>query len=570
MRTIPHTIQKNRIYHFKRRVPSDVLHSPEFAGKPIFQKSLRTKDRATALRLAANESQAFDALVEIARDRKASVVGDASKSPPPIILSGEAPSEMMMGEMAREVYAEAVGRNSTHRDFDLTKNDPGHTQVGFFGGITYETWMTRIDELADPRNADTVWRANRKLKEFGFALDVKSDEFLRLCGKIAQAERAAIEKVLSGPSASDFDEPMTQAKSAGGGGAYKLSDAIALYEKLHPENSAMLKKLSSAGRAWQQLIGIDHFAAITTATVYEFADMLDKLPSSASDRFPNLSFIEAIKANQERKTPYTTLAPKTIKAGYLGPLQAAVSIAVERELIDKNPFYRVKVPGSGDISSKRRPFRIHELNLIFQHPIYTGCASVHRRNTPGSEIIKNEYYWPALIALFSGLRAEEIADMQLAHIKTTFDNGPPHFQVKGTKSRAGIRDVPFHPRLFDVGLGAYIEELRVKGETRLFPNWDSSGSKSKSSGRPVRNFNDRVVDRKTFDAPFPTFHCFRQTLRLELEKANFPAGMRRVTMGHRLENMDRNYLKPQIQDTYEPFCAAIRFDGLKIEHLIKK
>lgn len=572
MHPIPHTIQKNDTYQFKRRVPKDVRAHPVFGGKEFVQFSLKTKDRTEAALKAAQALERFEKQVQDARagSRPAHMVAGSRAASNSVSLSPE-----VITLLAKEYAREFDLKHERISDYQLKVSDeqsanPSQTFMGFAGGITFETWNQRLKELENPLNEETKFKARRKLAEVAPSLNEDHPDFERLCFAFAAAEKEAILRLVDEPVPNPRYIGDTSSASGTTNGTYRLSDALALYRRLNPDNTAMLKKLNSAERAWKDLSGNDLLQMISKGQVYEFVDLLKLVPVNATERFPKQSLKDAITLNNQREAPYPTLAMKTIKAGYLSPLQAAVNLALDRELIQTNPFLGIRIRGATETIERRRAFKLYELNHILDHPIYSGCSSRYRRNSPGNLIIKDHYYWPALIALFSGLRAEEVGNLEVSDIRLDESKHPPHIQVRGTKTAAAVRAVPLHPTLVDLGFTKYVERIRKDGHALLFPDWKVTAGKSKSSGRPIRNFNECVVDKEFFEPPYPTFHCFRQTLRSELERAAFPEGMRKVIMGHQLPDMDQHYLKLTIDDTYPLFIEAVKYDGLELEKLRRR
>ena len=60
---------------------------------------------------------------------------------------------------------------------------------------------------------------------------------------------------------------------------------------------------------------------------------------------------------------------------------------------------------------------IDALKELFETPIWTGCQSEHRRSKPGTHIIRDENFWLPLIAVFSGMRQEEICQLRLEDVR---------------------------------------------------------------------------------------------------------------------------------------------------------
>jgi integrase len=109
------------------------------------------------------------------------------------------------------------------------------------------------------------------------------------------------------------------------------------------------------------------------------------------------------------------------------------------------------------------PFTLEQLKTIFGAPEYA----------PGAK--RDGQFWFPLIALFSGLRLNEIA--QLAADDVAERDGVPVILVrpdpdagKRVKSKAAVRVVPIHPELVRIGFLDHAAKIKEAGQARLFPD----------------------------------------------------------------------------------------------------
>jgi integrase len=557
---VSYTILRGDTYHFKLRVDDRLRRIPEFASKDFIQFSLKTKDSRVAFDLAAkHHAKITKQLAEFERrGRSATMAVPPIGLPAAKVLDGDA----ILFE-AQRFEDSFFRRLSFDDDYHLEQNE-GRSDFGYVGGLMIETWRDRLQELEDPENDETVRKAERIISAGGYV--ITADEDLALVAALADTERASIEKLLR----LSHEERLSIRLRALAGKtetprAVTVGEIVQNYRDRHPDNEAMLKKLEPALVAWRQLTKTENASRISASTLRSFAYDLAKVPARYQDRFKGMTLPEAIAANAKLPEPFPTLAVKTIRDGYLGPLKTAFSTAKKDELIQSNPFADAGLPTVGRATDRKRAFRTHELNLIFQHPIWTGCKGPSARNTPGKVIIRDHYFWPPLISLFSGMRAEEIADFELTNI--LLDHTIPHFDAKGTKTENAKRLIPIHPRLIEIGFDDYVRQLKREGHTRLFPHWPKPKSKSRSCGACQRNFNEHVISEDNFDRPTPSFHSFRKTVRTEMERRGMPEGYRKVLLGHSPVGMDKHYLDPELADYSDKFIAAVQYDGLDLKHL---
>ncbi len=256
----------------------------------------------------------------------------------------------------------------------------------------------------------------------------------------------------------------------------------------------------------------------------------------------------------------------------LGFLRAAFQTAVDDDLLESNPFIGVKVSASkydkqsGKQSKKRLPFSISELNNIFTGPVYQ--PGFKPRPSLGSAC-----YWLPPMALFSGARLEELAQLHVSDVIFEPEHGY-YFRISEStereqevKNENSIRNVPVHPMLVEMGFIKYVKQC--KGG-RLFPalRKDSYGILSTS----YSTWFGKYLDSLGITDESRVFHSFRHCF-VELCKVNvltIPAEVREATVGHLSAKMiEMVYglalypLAPQVSA-----MKLVKYPGLELAHLM--
>jgi integrase len=120
-----------------------------------------------------------------------------------------------------------------------------------------------------------------------------------------------------------------------------------------------------------------------------------------------------------------------------------------------------------------------------------------------------------LLAYFTGCRLGELAQLHLEDFKENEGIWVIDINTKGdkgVKTTSSIRQVPIHSFLLkDLSLLSYVEYLRSKGETRLFPELHH---RRDGYGQTVSKWFSRYRDRCGVDGKGgrKVFHSFRHTL----------------------------------------------------------
>lgn len=166
-------------------------------------------------------------------------------------------------------------------------------------------------------------------------------------------------------------------------------------------------------------------------------------------------------------------------------------------------YLKTKKEDLGSSESKEKEgFTSEELKKIFTAKAY--LEGTYSRSAD---------YWIKLIALFTGARLSEIAQLELDDIKQV--TGTWCFDInedgddKSIKKKTSKRVTVIHEQLIKLGIIDYVNLMRKKKYTRLFPN-ELKNEKSGKFGATTQRINRSIqalgiVDKGT--------HTFRHTIK---------------------------------------------------------
>lgn len=146
-----------------------------------------------------------------------------------------------------------------------------------------------------------------------------------------------------------------------------------------------------------------------------------------------------------------------------------------------------------------------------------------------------ELFWAPLIAIFTGMRMEEI--LQLRTDDFGIDDGIPYVLVdisdegQGTKAPSSKRSIPLHKYLLDIGLLHLVEERRNAGLKRLFTHI----RRGKNKNTYAENFSKKFayyLRANGLKEPGLDFHGLRTDFQTRLTRARVPEHARKAMMGH--------------------------------------
>ena len=268
--------------------------------------------------------------------------------------------------------------------------------------------------------------------------------------------------------------------------------------------------------------------AVTKADARMVKTALQKLPKNRnkSPATKGMSLDEMLNAEG-----LPTASIRTLN-GYISHFETFFKWAVEQGYSAENVFggMRLRMP-KRDKTSQRDAFTVEQLNLMFKHQI----------ENPIGFVSKDEHKWVTLIAMFTGARLNEVAQLGVADMSLHQGVWCLSFTTDGDdnkslKTEASKRFVPVHDRLLDSGLKSFFEEARALGRSRLFPSL--SYDKQNGYGRNVgRWFNESFLVNLGMKKTTLSFHCLRHTMNTQIGQKDVPEHLHKTILGHTQSGM---------------------------------
>ncbi|WP_353859758.1 site-specific integrase [Azospirillum formosense] len=309
--------------------------------------------------------------------------------------------------------------------------------------------------------------------------------------------------------------------------------------------------------------------AYTRADIGRWVEALQQIPStygqSTALRGKTLKELVAYTAANPSVEPVTarTVQKHTIAlSGFFGWCR-------DRGHIDDNPVTRsFRYKKDRRAREQRAAWEAPELNKLFSSPIWTGCKSESRRSAPGTLMLSDALFWIPLIAVFSGMRLEEIAALRVEDVQT--DSGIAFFDItpaggKLLKTAAAVRRVPVHKELVDVGFLRYVEQQRRAKVERLFPELQPGGPDKRFGFYPTKKLSRYFDAVGILDLDV---HGFRHAAITGLQRAEVAEPIIRDLVGHEgsgseTHRYSKGYPLPQLADALN----RLAYPGLQLDHL---
>ncbi|MCL6363596.1 site-specific integrase [Pectobacterium carotovorum subsp. carotovorum] len=224
---------------------------------------------------------------------------------------------------------------------------------------------------------------------------------------------------------------------------------------------------------------------------------------------------------------------------YINGLYGAMKWAVAEGMLLKSPCVDFFPPEDKTEREQDKVdvFEPDELQGIFSLPWFT--TGTGERNKHGRfHLYQPYYYWMPLLALFTGARVNELAQLMLDDIKENDGIYFFNFDIddesdKKLKNANARREIPVHSVLIKLGLIEYVKVLRSVGYDRLFP--EITPNTVKGHGKAVSAwFNESILNKrlKLERNRTKSFHSFRHSVSTLLKEKGVSSELRAQLAGH--------------------------------------
>lgn len=295
-------------------------------------------------------------------------------------------------------------------------------------------------------------------------------------------------------------------------------------------------------RAMQEVIGGDRrLRDISRDDCKAVHDLFLRLPPNATKERDFISLQRsAEKAEAEGRT---SLNPVTVNS-HLHKMSALFNYGVKEERIDRNPARGLAVDGFKHTEEDRLAFTNEQLDRIFASPVFSGCIDDGRNwARPGPNHPRGTKFWVPLIALFHGMRLNEICQLRVEDCQIT--DGVWVFALRSSDARqriktpSGRRIVPLHPFVERIGFQQFLADLKNLKADRLFPDLKRDRRGYYSDG--FQKWFSRFLANCGVSNDRRSFHSFRHNWRDAMREASVPQERVRLLGGWKRTAVDEMY-----------------------------
>ena len=242
---------------------------------------------------------------------------------------------------------------------------------------------------------------------------------------------------------------------------------------------------------------------------------------------------------------------------YIGKMSALFKWATREGLADRNVAEGLLLATDIHARDARHPFTVDQLNRIFGADNYDDLKEAWGLRQ-----------WAPLVALYSGLRLNEIATLRCDDIDEKdgvrlIRVRPDEEGRKKLKSKAARRAVPVHPMLARLGFLDFVERQCAAG-TVLFPDLkpDKRGYFSDGFQKWFRRHLIAIGAKKRKTSFHSFRHCFRDALR-EADVSRDAV----LALGGWAGGIEETYGGGLKASTLAREIAKVGYPGLDLDHL---
>jgi integrase len=248
------------------------------------------------------------------------------------------------------------------------------------------------------------------------------------------------------------------------------------------------------------------------------------------DKHGNMPLIDVTRAIASDFVDGLNVSQRTRKQ-YRTSLKCLFESAKDRgRFTGDNPFEK---KGKRIQGESYKPFTVPELQTLFDA---LPCEIAPKKHTPETALP-----WVARIALYTGMRLEEIAQLTVADIRECPANGATITVINihngGTnklKNETSARLVPVHSELVRVGFLDYVKTVKAGP---LFPGLKRRASKGGKVGARLGELFRKTLVRLGLKRDGLCFHSLRHNVAGRLDAAEVRQSDAARVLGHAVEGM---------------------------------
>ncbi len=253
----------------------------------------------------------------------------------------------------------------------------------------------------------------------------------------------------------------------------------------------------------------EYVETVTYDDCFNISNWIHQLPRRWQAHCKKKDLSKVVKEGND----YVKISKTTVKK-YLQTFKEFLTFCRKRHCIKENFSDDFDIPTRHE-KIKVEEFTTDELKAIFNPTTYPNRKHIYH----------SARFWIPLIALYTGMRLNEICQLYCDDVK--YDPSRIwYFELTDTrpdqhlKNKQSRRIIPIHPKLVEFGLIDYLRDVRKNKKDRLF--FKLEYSKKNHYAHSLSAWFGRYLKEIGFKTRSKVFHSFRHTVKTYLRDCKVP------------------------------------------------
>ena len=318
---------------------------------------------------------------------------------------------------------------------------------------------------------------------------------------------------------------------------FLLTDLLECYinqKSLNINNSKTLDSYRNTITLMLKIMAITWVSELDAQCVRNYKETLPKIPKNlnSTPELKNKSITEIITSSVGERISQRTMM------NILTNTRAFITFLYTDQYTSNNYSDILKnVCRSRELaSSARAVFTTSNMNKMFRMLEYSDAG-----------VIRPDRFWVPIIALFSGMRLNEISQLNVSDISSVDDVlvfDVNNMNGKKVKNCSSIRLVPIHKTILQLGFRKYLDEQNKRKEVRLFRllRPDKYGHCGRKISRWFNQFflEQCGITKRTSNGNL-VFHSFRHTFINQAKQQQLDINILKEIVGHSATDITLNH-----------------------------
>lgn len=258
-----------------------------------------------------------------------------------------------------------------------------------------------------------------------------------------------------------------------------------------------------------EIIGKQYVESVTYKDCYKVCNKISNVPLKWKEKYKGQSLAKLLEQKNEKHLSKTSVKK------YLRAFKEFMLFCKKRHYTTESFSEDIEIPKKKD-TIEIMAFTPAELKKIFNSKTYPRKISIDY----------GYRYWIPLIALYTGMRLNEICQLYVDDIDWDITDNVHFFNLtderpdQHLKNKQSARRIPIHPKLIEFGFLDFVKKQRNDKRERLFHQFQYSDKNHYAN--TMSGWFARYLKSLGIESRSKNFHSFRHTTKPYLRDAGIP------------------------------------------------